>query len=52
MKAICEGRKTKDEVVNETIEQYREVYMLTQRRLDMLRTVSCISLMQIVCFCL
>lgn len=38
MKAICEGRKTKDEVVNETIEQYREVYMLTQRRLDMLRT--------------
>lgn len=42
MKAICEGRKTKAEVVHETIEQYREVYILTQRRLDMLRAVSCL----------
>lgn len=39
MKAICEGRKTKAEVVHETIEQYREVYLLSQRRLDALRSV-------------
>ncbi|KAK1065262.1 DNA topoisomerase [Friedmanniomyces endolithicus] len=37
MKAICEGRKTKAEVVHETIEQYRDVYVRTQQRLDTLR---------------
>lgn len=40
MKAICEGRKTKAEVVHETIEQYRDVYVRTQQRLDALRAVS------------
>jgi DNA topoisomerase-3 len=40
MKAICEGRKTRGEVVHETIEQYRDVYMRTQRQLGMLRAVS------------
>ncbi len=40
MKAICEGRKTKAEVVHETIEQYRDVYVRTQQRLDTLRAVS------------
>lgn len=39
MKAICEGRKTKSEVVHETIEQYREVYLLSQRRMNALTTV-------------
>ncbi|KAI7579199.1 DNA topoisomerase III [Hortaea werneckii] len=38
MKAICEGRKTKSEVVHETIEQYREVYLLSQRRMNALTT--------------
>ncbi|KAI7663006.1 hypothetical protein KC322_g17165 [Hortaea werneckii] len=38
MKAICEGRKTKAEVVHETIEQYREVYLLSQRRMNALTT--------------
>ncbi|KAK6388299.1 hypothetical protein LTR65_007977 [Meristemomyces frigidus] len=37
MKAICEGRKTKAEVVHESIEQYRDVYIRTQQRLDSLR---------------
>ncbi|KAK5132614.1 hypothetical protein LTR08_008813 [Meristemomyces frigidus] len=37
MKAICEGRKTKADVVQETIEQYRGVYVQTQQRLDSLR---------------
>jgi DNA topoisomerase-3 len=40
MKAICEGRLTKREMLSETIEQYRGVYMRTQQRLDMLRNVS------------
>ena len=37
MKAICEGRKTKREVVDETVEQYRAVYLRTQQRLNVLR---------------
>ncbi|KAK3723514.1 DNA topoisomerase [Vermiconidia calcicola] len=37
MKAICEGRKTGREVVQETIDQYRAVYARTQQRLDVLR---------------
>ena len=39
MKAICEGRKTGREVVQETIDQYRAVYARTQQRLDVLRAV-------------
>ncbi|EMD00695.1 hypothetical protein BAUCODRAFT_60941 [Baudoinia panamericana UAMH 10762] len=37
MKAICESRKTKADVIHETIEQYRDVYVRTQLRLDALR---------------
>jgi len=40
MKAICEGRKTRQEVVHETIEQYRAVYLRSQQRLDVLQRVS------------
>lgn len=40
MKAICEGRKTRAEVVAETVEQYREVYIRTQQRIDLLQAVS------------
>lgn len=40
MKAICEGRKTRREVVQETLEQYRNVYMRTQQRLPLLHAVS------------
>lgn len=40
MKAICEGRKTRREVIDETVEQYRAVYVRTQNRMDVLRTVS------------
>ena len=43
MKAICEGRKTRREVIQETVEQYRAVYVRTQQRLDVLRAVSCSS---------
>lgn len=40
MKAICEGRKTRAEVVQETIDQYRAVYILSQRRMNALHTVN------------
>jgi DNA topoisomerase-3 len=39
MKAICEGRKTRREVTEETIAQYRAVYVRTQQRLDVMREV-------------
>lgn len=37
MKAICEGRKTKAEVVHESIEEYREVFGRTQRNIGVLK---------------
>lgn len=40
MKAICEGRKTQREVIEETVEQYRAVYVRTQQRLNVLKAVS------------
>jgi DNA topoisomerase-3 len=39
MKAICEGRLSRQQMLQETIEQYRSVYMRTQQRLDVLRNV-------------
>lgn len=43
MRAICEGRKTGRDVVQETIAQYRDVYIRTQRQLDKLHAVSALS---------
>jgi DNA topoisomerase-3 len=40
MKAICEGRTTKETVLQESIAQYRQVFMQTQEKLDVLRAVS------------
>lgn len=44
MKAICEGRKSRQEVVEETLAQYRVVYNRTQQRLEDLRAVSLTAL--------
>lgn len=41
MKAICEGRTTKDAVLRENINRYRGVFGQTQEKLDVLRSVSC-----------
>lgn len=38
MKAICEGRKSRTEVVQESLEQYREVFVKTQRDIQILKT--------------
>lgn len=37
MKAICEGRKAKTDVVNSSLEQYREVFIRSQQGLDVLK---------------
>lgn len=37
MKAICEGRLTKDAMLRESISQYRDVFMQSQERLNVLR---------------
>lgn len=37
MKAICEGGKTKTEVVQESLEQYRAVFSKTQQEVDVLK---------------
>ena len=39
MKAICEGRKTKSDVVEESLGQYREVFIITSRRINVLKAV-------------
>ncbi|TGJ87724.1 hypothetical protein E0Z10_g1045 [Xylaria hypoxylon] len=37
MKAICEGRTTKEVVLGESIQQYRHVYMQSQQKLGVLK---------------
>lgn len=41
MKAICEGRTTRREVVQDSVEQYREVYARSQRQFHLLKAVRC-----------
>ncbi|RYO83759.1 hypothetical protein DL763_007722 [Monosporascus cannonballus] len=38
MRAICEGRTTKEAVLSESIRQYRHVYMQSQEKLGVLKT--------------
>ncbi|GAP87752.1 putative DNA topoisomerase [Rosellinia necatrix] len=38
MKAICEGRTTKEAVLDESIQQYRHVYVQSQQKLSVLKT--------------
>jgi DNA topoisomerase III len=37
MKAICEGRKTRSDVVQESLDQYREVFIKTKREIQVLK---------------
>lgn len=39
MKAICEGRKNRREVVQESLDQYRDVYLRVQQQLPKLHEV-------------
>lgn len=36
MKDICEGRRTKNDVVHESLEMYREVFMKANREVNVL----------------
>ncbi|RJE21209.1 DNA Topoisomerase [Aspergillus sclerotialis] len=38
MRDICAGTKTKQQVVHESLEMYREVFIHTQRRIEMLKS--------------
>jgi hypothetical protein len=40
MKAICEGRSTKHQVVQQSLEQYREVFVRTKQQIGVLKGVS------------
>lgn len=42
MKAICDGQTTKDVVLRESIAQYRHVFMQSQEKLQVLKSVSLI----------
>jgi DNA topoisomerase-3 len=39
MEKICTGERTKGDVINETVEEYREVYMRTKQQFNTLVTV-------------
>jgi DNA topoisomerase-3 len=41
MKAICEGRSTRNDVVQQNLEQYRAVFVRTQQQINVLKDVSC-----------
>ncbi|KAH8423294.1 DNA topoisomerase 3 [Aspergillus melleus] len=38
MREICEGAKTRQQVVQESLDMYREVFVHTQRRINLLKT--------------
>lgn len=40
MKAICEGRSTRNEVVQQNLEQYRAVFTRTTQQINVLKAVS------------
>ena len=42
MKAICEGRAARADVLRESLRQYKEVFMESKEKLGMLKSVSCI----------
>jgi hypothetical protein len=40
MKAICDGQRTKNDVVQQSLEQYRTVYVRTKNGMGVLKAVS------------
>jgi DNA topoisomerase III len=39
MKAICDGQRTKDDVVQQSVDQYRAVYLRTKEQIGVLKAV-------------
>jgi DNA topoisomerase-3 len=44
MKAICDGRTTRNDVVQQNLEQYRAVFNRTAQQINVLKSVSQYSL--------
>lgn len=40
MKAICEGRSTRNDVVQQNLDQYRAVFNRTAQQINVLKSVS------------
>ncbi len=40
MKAICAGTASRNDVVHESLNQYREVFVKTMQQIDVLKAVS------------
>ena len=40
MKAICAGARSRNDVVQQNLEQYRDVFMRTQQQINVLKEVS------------
>lgn len=43
MKAICEGRRTRHDVVQQNLEQYRAVFIRTLQQINVLKAVSSVG---------
>lgn len=41
MKAICEGRSTRNDVIQQNLDQYRAVFNRTTQQINVLKAVSC-----------
>jgi DNA topoisomerase III len=49
MKAICDGRISRQEVVQQNLEQYRTVFNRTAQQMNVLKSVSLMKLLHLVC---
>lgn len=49
MKAICEGRTTRNDVVQQNLEQYRAVFNRTVQQINVLKSVSHDILRGVLC---
>ena len=46
MSAICDGERTKNDVIQETVEEYKEVFMRTKQNFNVLINVSDMMVIQ------
>ena len=48
MKQICDGTKNKREVVNQSLDQYRAVFMRTVQQMSVIKAVSVLFQLNVV----
>lgn len=49
MKAICEGRMTRNDVVQTSLDKYRELFVRTAQQMDVLKAVHPILTLPTAC---